>query len=214
MDAQHPKGNPKSRKPWSPTKGGDGGTAPRVTIGFVDSLGVLRNRSANGRQIQNCVAPDDRERLIPTAAVSDRSHDTKIGGMLRTSWIAVRGQAHLNTSVPSKARLYSAANMTGTNEFGQPVEFGTVIETTETARCRLAGQLQSLNRAQPDESEVCIHVYQALAQWEATHDQPPKAMRKTTLRGMTRDERKKDRQAEEWALKHGVNLHEPEAEPE
>ena len=212
MDAQQPKSS-RGSKPFVPRKGGDGGTAPKLRIGFVDSLGVLRNRSANARQIQNCVAPDDRERLVPTAAVSDRSHDCKIGGMLRTSWIAVRGNAQLNTSVPSKARLYSAANMTGTNQFGEPVEFGTVIETTETARCRLAGQLQSLNRAQPDESELCIHVYQALAQWEATHDQPPKAIRKTTVR-MSRAERKADRQAEEWALKQGVNLREPEAEPE
>lgn len=204
---------PNAKKPFSPSKGGDGGVIPKVVVKFGSNPNISRN--ANSRRAMTCVERDDWDTLVPTNDPYDRAHGVRDGAnMLVPAGKTARGVDKPVKALDAKPRLYPECYMTNA---------GFSFETAEE---KLDERRRAMDGFAPREivniPTVKAHVERALAELESRLDagkssssldrnaasQALRKLRKCIYSDddRTDEERAADRMADEWAAARGVNL--------
>lgn len=201
-----------AKKPFSPTKGGDGGVLPKVRVELGTDTTIARN--ANSRRAMTCVPRDDWGTLRATKDPYDRSHSTRDGAMLIPAGVTVRGVDKPSPGLDAKPRLYPDCYMTNAG-----YSFETAEEKLAERRKRLEGWAP---REISSQASMASHVHEALHRLERTLDAAPgatireqwraatakKRLRKCISPGddRTPQERANDALADQWAASRGVDL--------
>lgn len=181
------------RKPFEPTKGGDGGVLPKIVVRFGETANV--NRHANSRRAVTCVERDDWSTLQPTRDPYDRAHSVKDDARMLIPAATRRGRTVVsNKDLRASPRLYPACYMTSAG-----VSFETAFEWLAEAEAGLNG-VPGIGY-----TAVAEVVKSSLAQMSHSK-QKHDAIRAKTSDGRTKKEMAADRAADRWASAHGVDL--------
>ncbi len=182
------------RKPFVPTKGGDGGVVPRIVVRLGTTTTI--NRNANSRRAMTCVPPDDWSRLQATRDPFDRAHSVRddATNMLVPAATRRGRSVAVNKDLRAVPRLYPKCYMTSAG-----VSFETAYEWLAEAEAGLHGVPGMGYTA------VAAIVKATLAKLpdsKQKHD----AMRAKSSDGRSKKEMAADRAADRWAATHGVDL--------
>lgn len=201
-----------AKKPFSPTKGGDGGVLPKVRVELGTDTTIARN--ANSRRAMTCVPRDDWGTLRTTSDPYDRSHSTRDGAMLIPAGVTVRGVERPTPGLNAKPRLYPECYMTGAG-----YSFETAEEKLAERRKRMEGWAP---REIASQVSMSAHVKEALYRLERSMDAAPGSTHRERVRAAeakrklrkcispgddrTPEERANDALADQWAASRGVDL--------
>jgi hypothetical protein len=202
----------RNKKPFSPTKGGDGGVLPRVSVKIGTDTNIARN--ANSRRAMTCVERDDWDTLVPTNDPYDRAHSTRDGLMLLPAGVTVRGVDKPAAGLDAKPRLYPKCYMRAAG-----YSFETAEEKLDDRRRALHGEapqwVASRRTMKSYVEHALAHLESRIAAPEgANHRDQVRAaeaqrkLRKCIAPGddRTDEERENDAVADKWASARGVNL--------